>query len=467
MPRLGKFEKLHDHTLRFQRYGRRLEAAATFPALLITRSAPSPPCMNSGRLTEKGLCLDRSLVSELSYSKAGSAFFSDVAAAATDPILGLTDAFRADPRTGKVNLSVGVYQDAEGASPVLATVKEAERLILSGESTKAYLPISGDGAYTREAARLVFGDACIASGRVASVHTPGGTGALRLAGEFAHHVLGVKQIWISQPTWPNHQGIFAATRLEAKGYPYYEASAKNVDFAGMRAALESASPGDAVLLHACCHNPSGADLDEHQWSAVAKILRERRLLPIVDFAYQGFGDGLEADALGVRVLAEAGLEVIVCSSFSKNFGLYRERVGGLHLLAQSADDAGRVMGQAKALIRTNFSNPPAHGGAIVSTILQSAELRARWMLELDEMRTRIAGMRAALVDGLRAAGARQDFSFLLGQKGMFSFSGLTPEQVKVLRDEHALYIVGNGRINVAGLTPANVSGVCAAITAVL
>lgn len=388
-------------------------------------------------------------------------------AAAADPILGLTDAFRADARTGKVNLSVGVYQDAEGASPVLATVKAAERLILSGESTKAYLPISGDGAYTREAARLVFGDALTESGRIASVHTPGGTGALRLAGEFARHVLGVKQVWLSQPTWPNHQGIFGAVGLEAKGYPYYDATAKNVNFAGMRAALEGASPGDAVLLHACCHNPSGADLDTDQWSALAGILGERRLLPIVDFAYQGFGDGLETDAQGVRVLTEAGLEVIVCSSFSKNFGLYRERVGVLSLLAQNADDAARVMGQAKALIRTNFSNPPAHGGAIVSTILLSDELRARWIVELDEMRARIAGMRFALVDGLRAAGATQDFSFLLEQKGMFSFSGLTPEQVKILREAHAVYIVGNGRINVAGLTPANVSGVCAAIAAVL
>lgn len=366
-----------------------------------------------------------------------------------------------------MNLSVGVYQDAKGASPVLESVKEAERLIVKTESTKGYLPISGDVAFTREAGRLVFGDGAVAGGGIASVHTPGGTGALRLAGEFAKQVLGVKRVWISQPTWPNHLGIFAAAGLETKGYPYFDTASQGVDFAGMKAALESASPGDVVLLHACCHNPSGADLTEGQWLALAEILRARQLLPLVDFAYQGFGDGLEADARGVRVLTGAGLEVMVCSSFSKNFGLYRERVGVLSFAAQTPDAAERVLGQAKALIRTNFSNPPAHGGAIVATILQSEELRGRWLVELETMRARIAGMRAALVEGLKTAGARQDFSFLMRQKGMFSFSGLTPEQVKQLREVYAIYIVGNGRINVAGLTPANMSGVCAAIAAVL
>ncbi len=392
---------------------------------------------------------------------------SDIAAAPPDPILGLSDAFKADTNPDKVNLSVGVFQDETGKSPVLECVKRAEERLLANESTKSYMPISGDPAYGRHVARLVFGEETADSGRVATIHAPGGTGALRVAGDFVRHLLGPRRVWLSDPTWPNHPGIFRAAHLETEVYPYFDAAANAVAFEAMREKLDHLPEGDVVVLHGCCHNPSGADLTPEQWRALADTLRARSLLPLVDFAYQGFGDGLDPDAASVRALVEAGLDILVSSSFSKNFGLYRERVGALSVVTESPDATARVLSQLKAVIRTNYSNPPAHGGSIVTAILDDPELTELWKEELSAMQSRIAGTRKAFVEGLKDAGAVRDFSFLERQKGMFSFSGLDRGQVDRLREEHSIYIVGSGRINVAGITPANLEYLCKAIVSVL
>ena len=392
---------------------------------------------------------------------------ADVPSAPPDSILGLTDAFKADPNPSKINLSVGIFQDEHGRSPVLGSVKRAEARILEQQSSKTYLPISGDPRYGNYVAELGFGPELTARGRVATIHTPGGTGALRVAADFIHQVLGQRRVWISQPTWPNHPGIFSAAGLETADYPYFDPVRNVVDFEGLRDCLSRAPEGDVVLLHGCCHNPSGADLSPDQWSELAVLLRERSLLPVIDFAYQGFGDSLEEDAQGLRILAEADLDLLVCSSFSKNFALYSERVGALSVWAASPDSAQRILSQLKGVARTNYSNPPAHGGAIVTTILEDTDLTALWRSELSGMQQRIAGMRRLFVEGLQEAGIARDFSFLEHQKGMFSFSGLTREQVERLRNEYSIYIVGSGRINVAGITPTNLRPLCQAIASVL
>lgn len=384
-----------------------------------------------------------------------------------DSILGLTDAFKADPNPSKINLSVGIFQDEHGRSPVLESVKQAEARILEHQLSKTYLPISGDPRYGNRVAELVFGPELAGTGRVATIHTPGGTGALRVAADFIRQLLGKRRIWMSQPTWPNHPGIFNAAGLESADYPYFDPIRNTVDFKGLREGLSQAAEGDIVLIHGCCHNPSGADLTEDQWSELAVLLRERALLPVIDFAYQGFGDNLEQDARGLRILAQADLDLLVCSSFSKNFGLYCERVGALSAWSANPDAGGRILSQLKGIARTNYSNPPAHGGAIVTAILEDADLKALWQSELSGMQRRIAGMRQKFVEGLRQAGATRNFSFLEHQKGMFSFSGLTREQVEQLRSEYAIYIVGSGRINVAGITPHNLKPLCQAIASVL
>lgn len=392
---------------------------------------------------------------------------SDIATAPPDPILGLTEAFKADANPRKVNLSVGVFQDATGRNPVLGSVKRAEERLLAAEKSKTYMPIPGDPAYGRHVADLVFGPETAGSGRVVTIHTPGGTGALRVAGDFIRHLLGPRRIWLSDPTWPNHPGIFHAAHLETTAYPYFDARRNEVDFNALKTKLEHVPEGDVVVLHGCCHNPTGADLDGGQWRTLAQVLRARSLLPLVDFAYQGFAEGLESDAKGVRTLVEAGGDMLVCSSFSKNFGLYRERVGALSAVAESPDAAQRILSQLKSIVRTNYSNPPAHGGAIVTTILDDPDLAAQWKEELRAMRDRITETRKAFVEGLKAAGAKRDFSFLERQRGMFSFSGLDRGQVERLRKEHSIYIVGSGRINVAGITPRNLPYLCEAIASVL
>ena len=395
--------------------------------------------------------------------------FESVKLAAPDPILGITEAFKADERTDKINLSVGVYKNEAGGTPVLACVKSAEERILLSEKSKSYKPINGDPTYGENVRQLLFGagHAYITDGTAVTCHTPGGTGALRLAGDFLARHTQTKKIWASDPTWANHHAIFQAAGLEVAKYRYFDPVTNGLDFSGMREALEQVGENDAVLLHACCHNPSGVDPSLEQWSEIASILKARGALPVLDFAYQGFGIGVDEDSAGLRTVAAASDEFLVCSSFSKNFGLYNERTGALTLRASTKDATAAALSQLKICARTNYSNPPAHGGEIVNTILGDEELRASWHHELGEMRQRIAEMRKALVAGLVAAGAKQDFSFIQSQKGMFSFSGLNKEQVEQLKRDYGIYIVGSGRINVAGVMPSNLDALCKALVAVL
>jgi len=386
-----------------------------------------------------------------------------------DAILGLTEAFKKDPNPDKINLSVGVYQDKEGHTPILDCVKEAERRLLDTRDSKGYLAITGIAEYGTSVRELVFGadDPLVASGRARTLQAPGGTGACRVAGDFLAQKLGVRRIWVSDPTWANHPGIFKAAGLEVETYPYMDAPSTGMDFDAMLAALKELPAGEAVCLHGCCHNPSGIDPTVDQWSQIAGVLAERDLLPMVDFAYQGFGDGLSEDAAGVRELCSHVSEVLIATSYSKNFGLYSERTGALTIVARSDEAAEVALSHAKICARTNYSNPPEHGGAIVATVLADDELRAQWKRDVADMRDRINGMRHSFADTMKAKGASQDFSFITRQRGMFSFSGLTPLQVDELRTKYSIYIVRSGRINVAGMTPANMDRLCDAIMSVL
>ncbi len=391
--------------------------------------------------------------------------FELVTAAPPDPILGLSEAFRNDPNPDKINLSVGVYQDESGKSPVLECVREAEKRLAATPGTKGYLPINGHPDYLRHTQALVFGEGneMIETRCIASVHTPGGTGGLRVAGDFIRHCLGRRKVWVSNPTWANHQGIFKAADLDIDVYPYYDPETHGLNRDGMITVLEDIPENDVVLFHACCHNPTGVDPDADDWETIAKICKERRLLPVVDFAYQGFATGWVDDAVAIRAFSEYGMEFLVCSSFSKNFGLYQDRVGAMHVVAKNADEASRVLSQLKVLVRTNYSNPPAHGSAIVSTVLNDAALRQQWEEELKGMRVRINTVREQFVDELARAGVPGDFSFIRQQRGMFSFSGLSPEVVQQLRDKYSIYLVKSGRINVAGINSRNIGPLCSAI----
>ncbi len=382
--------------------------------------------------------------------------WNKVTPAPEDAILGLTEAFKKDPRFAKINLGVGVYKDEEGHTPILDSVRAAEKLIFEKENTKSYMPIAGEKPYGEEVQKMIFGALCE---RSATIHTPGGTGALRVAADLLAKFSG-KTIWVSNPTWANHNNIFEAAGLTVKTYPYYDAATKDLDADGFFTALEKIPAGDNVLLHACCHNPSGVDLSAAQWKKVAQIAQKNGWFALVDFAYQGLGDGLEADRVGVEALLSSGIEFFIASSFSKNFGLYRDRTGALTAVAATPADAETAMSHMMATARVLYSNPPAHGGMIVTTILRDKELCRLWRSELDAMRDRIAQARAALAQGLTERGVPMDCSFMTKQKGMFSFSGLTKDQVKFLREEKAVYIVGSGRINVAGLTPGNMGFVC-------
>jgi aspartate/tyrosine/aromatic aminotransferase len=396
--------------------------------------------------------------------------FEQVTAAPPDPILGLSEAFRNDSNPDKINLTVGVYQDETGVSPVLDCVKEAEKRLANLDNTsKSYLPINGHPDYLRHTQRLVFGDGneWLQTGCIASVHTPGGTGGLRLAGDFVRQCLRRRTIWVSNPTWANHQGIFNRADLDISVYPYYNTETHGLNIEGMITVLEDIPENDVVLFHACCHNPTGVDPSEEIWETIAKVCKERRLLPVIDFAYQGFSTGWIDDAVAIRAFSKYGMELLVCSSFSKNFGLYQDRVGALHIVAKNKDEATRVLSQLKVLVRTNYSNPPAHGSAIVSTILNDQALTQQWEEELKAMRVRINSVREQFVEGLAKAGAPGDYSFIRDQKGMFSFSGLTPEQVEQLREKYSIYIVKSGRINVAGINDRNVERLCSAIADVL
>lgn len=391
--------------------------------------------------------------------------FQSLTPAPPDAILGLTEAWKQDPNPLKVNLGVGVFKDDAGNTPILAAVKAAEARILETATTKSYMPITGDPAYAACVQEMVFGadHEVVAAGRARTAHTPGGTAALRVGADFLKKALPGATVWTSAPTWANHKGVFGAAGFSCADYPYYDPAAKGLDFAGMAEALEKVPAGDVVLLHACCHNPSGVDLDAAQWSTVAGIAARRGWLPFLDFAYQGFGAGLAQDRSGLLALAAQCPEFLVSSSFSKNFGLYQDRAGAFTLVAADSSTAATAFSNVEIVIRVNYSNPPAHGGLIVKTILGDPALRAQWIDELGAMRRHIAGTRARFVAALAEHGVTGDYSFIERQKGMFSFSGLADAQVKFLRERKSIYIVGGGRINVAGITSRNLGYLCESI----
>ncbi|RTR38739.1 aspartate/tyrosine/aromatic aminotransferase [Shewanella canadensis] len=395
--------------------------------------------------------------------------FPQVELAPADPILGLTDAFKADTRTEKVNLGVGIYKDESGSTPILKSVKLAEEKILATENSKSYLGIEGVQAYNRVVQELLFGaeHRVVKNKRALTAQAPGGTGSLRVAAEFLVRNTESKTIWVSNPTWANHQNIFKSASLAIEQYRYYNAQTHGKDFDAMLADLSQAKAGDLVLLHGCCHNPTGIDLNESEWQRIAELCLKQELVPLFDFAYQGFGVGITEDAQGLRIVADTVPELLIANSFSKNFGLYNERIGAVTLVADTETTVAKAFSQVKSTIRGNYSNPPAHGALIVSTILADAELKTLWESELKEMRERIAKMRTLFVESLKAEGVTQDFSFISRQNGMFSFSGLTKEQVTQLKEEHAVYIVGSGRISVAGMTRDNMPVICKAIAKVL
>ncbi|WP_028865551.1 amino acid aminotransferase [Psychromonas aquimarina] len=395
--------------------------------------------------------------------------FEQVSMAPADPILGLTDAFKKDPRAEKINLGVGIYKDESGLTPILATVKEAEKRLLAEETTKSYLTIEGIAAYGAAVQTLLFGkDAeIITSNRARTAQVPGGTGALRTGADFAVKKLGIKKIWVSNPTWANHGNVFKTAGLQVASYDYYNAETKDLDFDAMINSLQSVEAGDLVLFHGCCHNPTGIDPTIEQWETAAKLTAELGAVPFFDFAYQGFAKGVEEDAQGLRIFAKYNKELLVANSFSKNFGLYNERVGGITLVAQDNEIADSAFSQIKSGIRSNYSNPPAHGAAVVTTILNDAQLYQQWVQEVADMRVRIQEMRDLFVATLKEKGVSGDYSFISRQNGMFSFSGLSVEQVNRLKEEFAVYIVGSGRISVAGMTKDNMQPLCDAIAKVI
>ena len=395
--------------------------------------------------------------------------FESLHMAPPDAILGLSEAYNNDPNPEKINLTIGVYKDESGNTPIFRSVKKAEQRILEQETTKSYLAINGSAEYAKSVQHLVFGadHEIVTSKRAITAHTPGGTGALRVAADFIKRLNPTTTVWLSKPTWPNHPAVFEAAGLTTNTYPYYDADSKSLDFEAMTQALDQVKPGDTVLFHGCCHNPTGMDPNQEQWKQLADLLASKKVLIFFDFAYQGLGNGLEEDAVGLRTFCTEGCELLVSSSFSKNFGLYRERTGALTLVAESPEEADICMSNLKQVIRANYSNPPSHGAEIVTTILNDPELRADWELEVKEMCERIADMRVQFVQELKDLGVKQDFSFLTTQNGMFSFSGLTPEQVAELKEKYSIYIVGSGRVNVASLTPGNIDAFCKAISEVL
>ncbi len=395
--------------------------------------------------------------------------FEHVEMAPADPILGLTEAFKKDPNDKKINLGVGIYKDEHGITPIMEAVKFAEEKLFQREETKGYLPIAGTDDYSIAVQQFLFGadSSIIFSQRAATIHAPGGTGALRMAGELLHKISPKSTLWVSDPTWANHKGIFSAAGLNIKTYPYYDEKTKGFDFEAMIAAIEKIPEGDIVLLHGCCHNPTGVDPTPEQWNAIAQAISDSKLLPLVDFAYQGLAVGIEEDAIGLREIAKLCDTVFVASSFSKNFGLYCERAGALTLVCETPEVTQKVLSQLKTTVRQCYSNPPAHGGLIIATIMNDEKLRTDWEAELAKMRERIQHLRELFVETLKDLGVQQDFSFIKDQKGMFSFSGLTDNQVQQLREKHSIYVVRSGRINVAGMTSSNMPRLCNAIKEVL
>ena len=395
--------------------------------------------------------------------------FSAVEMAPRDPILGLNEAFNADPRAGKVNLGVGVYFTEEGRIPLLRAVIEAEKARLAAQAPRGYLPIEGIAAYDSAVQKLLFGEdsPLLAEGRVVTTQALGGTGALKTGADFLKRLLPNAVVAISNPSWENHRALFESAGFPVQNYSYYDAATHGVNLPGMLADLRALPAQSIIVLHACCHNPTGVDLSSADWKQVLEVVRERNHVPFLDIAYQGFGDGIAEDAEAVRLFAESGLQFFVSSSFSKSFSLYGERVGALSIVTASKDEAGRVLSQVKRVIRTNYSNPPTHGASIVAAVLNSPELRAMWEEELGEMRQRIRSLRTSMVEQLAARGAKRDFGFVARQRGMFSYSGLTSEQVERLKNEFGIYAVSTGRICVAALNSKNLDVVTRAIVEVL
>ncbi|NBY26723.1 MAG: aspartate/tyrosine/aromatic aminotransferase [Betaproteobacteria bacterium] len=396
-------------------------------------------------------------------------FFSAVEMAPRDPILGLNDQFAADPNPAKVNLGVGVYYDDQGKLPLLGCVQAAEQAMMATPKARGYLPIDGLAAYDAGVKALVFGadSEPVQSGRVATVQAIGGTGGLKIGADFLHRLNPRAEVLISDPSWENHRALFTNAGFLVKNYRYYDAKNRGIDFEGMLADLASAAPGSIAVLHACCHNPTGYDISAAQWDQVVAMCKSRGLLPFLDMAYQGFGYGLAEDGAAVQKFTAAGLSFFVASSFSKSFSLYGERVGALSVLCDNQDEAARVLSQLKVVIRTNYSNPPTHGGTVVAAVLANPQWRALWESELAGMRTRIKAMRQKLVDGLKAAGLQQDMGFITNQIGMFSYSGLSREQMVRLRQEFGVYGTDTGRMCVAALNGKNIDYVCASIAKVV
>ncbi|MBL0244835.1 MAG: aspartate/tyrosine/aromatic aminotransferase [Rhodoferax sp.] len=395
--------------------------------------------------------------------------FSAVEMAPRDPILGLNEQYNADTNPAKVNLGVGVYYDDNGKLPLLACVQAAEKAMMDKPTPRGYLPIDGIAAYDAGVKALVFGadSEPVTSGRVATVQAVGGTGGLKIGADFLKKLSPNATVLISDPSWENHRALFTNAGFAVESYPYYDAAKRGVNFDAMLAALNAAAAGTIVVLHACCHNPTGYDITPAQWDQVITACKTRNLTPFLDMAYQGFGYGLAEDGAVIAKFVAAGLTFFVSTSFSKSFSLYGERVGALSVLCTDKEEAGRVLSQLKIVIRTNYSNPPIHGGAVVAAVLNNPELRALWEKELGEMRVRIKAMRQKLVDGLKAAGVKQDMSFITSQIGMFSYSGLSKDQMVRLRNEFGVYGTDTGRMCVAALNSKNIDYVCASIAKVV
>ncbi|WP_300733346.1 amino acid aminotransferase [Pseudomonas sp.] len=395
--------------------------------------------------------------------------FSAVEMAPRDPILGLNEAFNADTRTSKVNLGVGVYCNEEGRIPLLRAVIEAETIRVAQHASRGYLPIDGIAAYDKAVQTLLFGaeSPLLAAGRVITTQAVGGTGALKIGADFLKQLQPGAVVAISDPSWENHRALFEAAGFPVQNYRYYDAASHDVNRAGMLEDLNALPAGSIVVLHACCHNPTGVDLTPADWQNVLDVVKEKKLIPFLDMAYQGFGDGIDEDAAAVRLFAGSGLNFFVSSSFSKSFSLYGERVGALSIITDSKEESARVLSQVKRVIRTNYSNPPTHGATIAAAVLNSPELRAMWEEELAEMRLRIRGMRLQMVELLAKKAPGHDFSFVARQRGMFSYSGLTVEQVARLRSEFGIYALDTGRICVASLNQSNIEAVTDAIVQVI
>ncbi len=407
-------------------------------------------------------------VKSLIFYKVTVTMFGRLTALPADPILGLSIKYRADANPLKIDLGVGVYKNEAGDTTILNCVKKAEKYRLENELTKTYIGGAGSAKFNEQMTSLIFGDhQVISQNRVKTASTPGGTGALRVAAEFIARCKGGAKIWLSNPTWANHKGVFNAAGLDVQEYPYYDYENKTLDFDAMLNALKALSSDDFVLLHACCHNPSGMDLNNEQWQQVAQVAKDVGFTPLIDMAYQGFGDGLEEDAYGVRLMANTVNNMILCSSCSKNFGLYRERIGACTVIGETPATTEIAFSIVLGVARTIYSMPPAHGAALVETILSSDELRHEWFNELTEMRNRINGNRKIIVDKLAEKGVERDFGFIANQKGMFSFLGITPEQVQRLQEEFSIYMVGSSRMSIAGIAPSNVDYLAESIAKVL